>query len=258
MADRLSGKTALVTGAASGIGQACARRFHAEGARVVGLDLVTADDPAIGHWAIADVRDEQAARDAVQLAHERLGRIDVLVNAAGVATAGAAAEVDEAEWDRVVDINLKGTWLVSKHVLPVMVAQAGGSIVNLASIEGIIAFESQLAYNASKGGVILITKNMAVDYGHLGVRVNCLCPGLIETPMTAVLRAPGFEAINDAFVAGHMLGRAGRPEEVAACALFLASDDASFVTGTALVVDGGYTAGRRLTPAPSIPTTGAP
>ncbi len=247
MTDRLTNKAALVTGAGSGIGLACARRFHAEGARVVGLDILVGDDPAIEHWVTADVRDEAALAAAIGEAHAHLGRIDVLVNAAGVASGGGAMDVAEEEWDRVVDINLKGTWLACKHTLPFMVQQRKGSIVNLASIEGIEAFQSQLAYNASKGGVILITKNMAIDHGHLGIRVNCLCPGLIETPMTQILHEPGFEAISDSFIAGHMLGRAGTPDEVAACALFLASDDASFVTGSALTVDGGFTAGRRLT-----------
>ena len=119
-------------------------------------------------------------------------------------------------------------------------------MVNLASIEGLEGLPGQAAYNASKGGVVLLTRNMAIDYGPANVRVNCLCPGYIETPMTAVLQAPGLEAIRDEFIAMHHLGRAGQPEEVAAAALFLASDDASFVSGHALVVDGGFTAGRRL------------
>ena len=119
-------------------------------------------------------------------------------------------------------------------------------MVNLASIEGLVGLPSQAAYNASKGGVVLLTQNMAVDYGLSGVRVNCLCPGVIETPMTEVLSMPGFEEVRDTFAAMHLLGRFGQPEEVAAAALFLASDDASFVTGHALVVDGGLMAGRRL------------
>ncbi|MFN8543641.1 MAG: SDR family NAD(P)-dependent oxidoreductase [Candidatus Binatia bacterium] len=249
--DRLLGKTALVTGAASGIGAACVARFAREGARVVGLDCSPIPD---AEWAprglagcvTADVRDERAVERAVAAATERLGHVDVLVNAAGVGSAGTAAEVDEGEWDRVLDVNLKGTWLVSKHVLPRMVERGRGCVVNLASIEGIEAFQGQAAYTASKGGVILLTKNMAIDFAHAGVRVNCLCPGLIDTPMTAVLKDPALRKIHDRFVEQHMLGRAGRPEEVAAAALFLASDDASFVTGHALVVDGGFTAGRRL------------
>ena len=161
---------------------------------------------------------------------------------------GTASVTDlaEEEWDRIVDINLKGTYLVSKHVVPHLVAAGQGSVVNLASIEGLEGLPGQAAYNASKGGVVLLTRNMAIDYGPANVRVNCLCPGYIETPMTAVLQAPGLEAIREEFIAMHQLGRAGQPEEVAAAALFLASDDASFVSGHALVVDGGFTAGRRL------------
>ena len=128
-----------------------------------------------------------------------------------------------------------------------MVERSSGSIVNLASIEGLIAMEAQAAYNASKGAVVLLTKNMAIDYGAQGIRVNCLCPGLIDTPLTEVLKMDELKEVRDRFVAGHMLGRAGQPEEVAGAALFLVSDDASFVTGAALTVDGGYTAGQRLT-----------
>jgi NAD(P)-dependent dehydrogenase (short-subunit alcohol dehydrogenase family) len=256
---RLEGKVALITGAASGIGAACALRFAREGARIAGFDVVK---PSEEHWSEVksaapeadfwdvDVRDESAVSNAVSAAAERCGRLDALVNAAGVSGAGGVADLAVEEWDRVLDVNLKGTFLVSKHVVRRMVEQSAGSIVNLASIEGLEAIEGQAAYNASKGGVILLSRNMAVDYGHLGIRVNCLCPGLIETPMTAVLQAQELKEILDTFIRLHMLRRAGRPEEVAAAALFLVSDDASFVTGTSLVVDGGFTAGRRLTEPP--------
>ena len=129
-----------------------------------------------------------------------------------------------------------------------MVAAGRGSVVNLSSVEGIEAIQSQPAYSASKGGVVLLTKNLAIDFGAVGIRVNCLCPGLVRTPMTEMLFDAGIEEIRDRVIAQHMLGRAGLPEEIAAAALFLASDDASFVTGHALVVDGGFSAGRRLVP----------
>lgn len=257
---RLDDKVAVITGAASGIGGACALRFANEGARIAGLDVA---EPSATHrdaiakaapdavWTRADVRDEASIERAIGEVLIRFGRIDLLVNAAGVSGYGAVDELDAAEWDRVLGINLRGTYLVSKHAVRGMKAQRSGSIVNLASIEGLEGMQSQAAYNASKGGVVLLTRNMAIDFGGFGVRVNCLCPGFIETPMTDVLKAPGLEGIRRQFIDLHMLKRPGKPEEVAACALFLCSDDASFVTGHALVVDGGFTAGRRLTELPS-------
>jgi NAD(P)-dependent dehydrogenase (short-subunit alcohol dehydrogenase family) len=252
---RLDGKIALVTGAASGIGAACALRFAEEGARVAGLDLASPPDEA---WAavataapdasfhLADVRSEAAVEAAVAQVLARHGGIDVLVNAAGVAGGGAVHGLAVEEWDRVLDVNLKGTFLVCKHVLKPMLERRSGSIVNLASVEGIEGFEGGSAYNASKGGVVLLTRNLAIDYGRRGIRANCICPGLIETSMTAGIFQPGFESFLARFIDAHQLGRAGRPEEIAAAALFLASDDASFVTGHSLVVDGGYTAGHRV------------
>ena len=193
----------------------------------------------------ADVRDEASIAAAVDALAQRFGRIDVLVNAAGVSGYGSVDALEVAEWDRVIDVNLKGTYLASKHVVKRMLEQRAGSIVNLASIEGLEGITSQAAYNASKGGVVLLTKNMAVDYGALGIRVNCLCPGLIETSMTEPLfEMKELGPMLQRFIDMHMLRRPGKPEEVAAAALFLASDDASFVTGHALVVDGGFTAGR--------------
>ncbi len=255
---RLEDKVALVTGAASGIGAACALRFAEEGARVAGLDLQGPVDGAAWDAAVkaapdawfreaVDVRDEGQVREAVAAVRERFGRIDVLVNAAGVGGFSVAHLCEEEEWDRTVDINLKGSWLVTKHVLPAMLEQASGSVIHLASVEGIEGMGGSLAYNASKGGVVLMTKNMAIDYAKLGVRVNCLCPGLIDTPLTELLQGEELAAVRNRMLEWHAMGRAGKPEEVAACALFLASDDASFVTGHSLVVDGGWTAGRSAT-----------
>ncbi len=240
---RLLDKVVLITGVTSGIGAACAVRFRDEGATIVGLDVAEGPSP-VDEFHAADVRDEDAVAAAVRSTVETHDRIDVVVNAAGVAGGGPVHMLDQDEWDRVVDINLKGTYLVSKHVLASMVERRSGNIVNLASVEGLEGMDLTSAYNASKGGVVLLTKQMAVDYGRLGIRVNCLCPGFIQTPMTdRLLGAPELgERVADA----HMLGRVGQPEEVAGAALFLASDDASFVTGHALVVDGGLTAGHRF------------
>jgi len=245
MSNRLEGKVALVTGAASGIGAACARRFADEGAQVAGLDLGVPDAHPCAAFGTVDVRDPVAVDVALEGLVADVGPIDVLVNAAGVSSFGTADSIDDAEWARVLDINLKGTWHVARTVVRGMVKRRGGSIVNLASVEGIEGGQSQAAYNAAKGGVVLLTRSMAVDYGPFNVRVNCLCPGMIETPMTAALQDRNLKPVLEWFRDQHLLGRVGRPEEVAAAALFLASDDASFVTGHALAVDGGYLAGRR-------------
>lgn len=253
---RLEQRVSLVTGAASGIGAACAHRFAAEGSTVVGLDVQQPDAAAWGEVArlapaaqfhSADVRDEARVAEVVADTIARFGRLDVVVNAAGVGGGGPVHMVDATEWDRVVDINLKGTFLVCKHGLTPMLAQGSGSIVNIASVEGLEGTEGGSAYNASKGGVVLLTKNLAIDYGRKGIRVNCICPGFIETPLLAsVFEGEVMAPFLERFADCHQLGRLGRPEEVAAAALFLAGDDASFVSGHALAVDGGFIAGKRV------------
>jgi len=255
---RFEGKVALVTGAASGIGAACARRLAEEGAAVAGLDLHEAPRDT-GDWAEAarvapaswfgkaDVRDDAAVAAAGEGAVHELGRLDVLVNAAGVAGGGPVHVIAPEEWDRVVDVNLKGSFLVSRHAIPPMLEVGGGAIVHIASVEGLEGFEGGSAYNASKGGVVLLTRNMAMDYGRKNIRVNAVCPGFIETPLFgSVWETPGLGEVKERIRDAHQLGRFGQPGEVASVVAFLAGDEASFVTGAALPVDGGYTAGHRF------------
>ena len=253
---RLDGKVAFITGAASGIGAASALRFAQEGARLAGFDLEESLD---GDWAQAakaapaalfqtgDVRSQEDLAAAVGATKQRFGRIDVLLNSAGVAGGGPLHMIPIEEWDRVVDINLKGTFLASRQVLPIMLEQESGSIINVASVEGIEGFEGGSSYGASKGAVMLLTRNMAMDYARRGIRVNTICPGFVETPLfESVFGAAGFEELRERIREATQLGRFGKPVEIANAALFLASDEASFVTGHSLVVDGGYTAGHRF------------
>jgi NAD(P)-dependent dehydrogenase (short-subunit alcohol dehydrogenase family) len=238
---RLDGTVAVVTGAASGIGAATAVRLAAEGATVATVDRTAGVDHVL------DVRDESAVRAAFDDVVSAHGRLDSVVHCAGVAGGGPVHLLDADEWDRVVDVNMKGTFLVDKYAAIHMLDQGSGSIVNIASIEGIEGTEGGSAYNASKGGVVMLTKSMAIDYGRRGIRVNCICPGGIDTPLLRdVTDADGLELYRTALRDHHLLGRFGRPDEIAAAAAFLASEDASFVTGHALVVDGGFTAGLRV------------
>jgi NAD(P)-dependent dehydrogenase (short-subunit alcohol dehydrogenase family) len=248
---RVEGKVAVVTGGASGIGRATARALAAEGARVAIADVdedggarVAAQLRDAGgevFFRRADVRSLADLEAVVREAADRHGRLDVLVNNAAVPVAGAAGEMAEADWVRVVDVNLSGVWRGMRAAIPRMLAQGGGCIVNLSSVQAHVGFLGWAGYAASKGGVEALTRQAAVEYARLGIRVNAIAPGTIMTEMNeGIMRdAPDGDAVMAGWVAMHPMGRIGQPEEVAAAIVFLASDEASFITGEVLRVDGG-------------------
>jgi len=251
---RLANKVALITGGTSGIGRATALLFAQEGAKIAitgrneerGREVVE-EIKRNGGEAIfirSDVRFAEDCRRAVEETLQTFGRLDILFNNAGVFYPHTVLDCPEEEWDLTLDTNLKGTYLMSKFALPTMIAQGGGIIINNGSGWGLVGGDAAAAYCASKGGVVLLTKAMAIDHGRQGIRVNCICPGDTYTPMLpedARLRGMTWEEYY-AGAANRPLGRIGKPEEIAKAALFLASDDSSFVTGATLVVDGGGTA----------------
>jgi NAD(P)-dependent dehydrogenase (short-subunit alcohol dehydrogenase family) len=237
---RLGNRVAVVTGGSSGIGQACAALFVAEGARVAVLDRES--NPDSPHFDVrCDVSDDAAVQEAFAQIAARFGRVDIVLNAAGIAVRKTVADEDVATWDRCFGVNVRGSFLASKYALAHM--PEGGSIIHIASVTGITGVRSRAAYSATKGAIVALTQNMAMDLAARRIRVNCVCPGFITTPLLAGLLQDPMRAAR--LTAMHPLGRLGTPEDVARAVLFLASDDAAWITGHALVVDGGFTAGQR-------------
>jgi NAD(P)-dependent dehydrogenase (short-subunit alcohol dehydrogenase family) len=243
----LAGRVTIVTGAGSGIGAATARRLAAEGAVVVAADLDLAhaertaqELAATAHAVEVDVADERSVA-ALVTAAERHGPVEALVNVAGIGATTTAPDTPVEVFDRVMAVNVRGTFLCCKHVIPAMVERGRGSIVNVASVAGLVGLRGRAAYCASKGAVISLTRALAVDHVADGLRVNCVCPGTVDSPWVRRLVDDVGESL-DALRARQPMGRLGTPAEIAGAVAYLLGDDAAFVTGSSLVVDGGLTA----------------
>ncbi len=242
---KLEGKVTLITGAGSGIGRATAVLFAQQGAKIAVADYVAEGGEETVSWikdsggeAIfieGDVRKSADVQRMIKSTVDKFGRLDILHNNAGVNAICFLAEVAEEEWDRVLDTNLKGTFLGTRYALPVMLEQGGGVIINTASIMGFNAQANVSPYCVSKAAIIMLTKATSAEYAKQNIRANCICPGFIDTPMTQL-----WESVVD--IEKTPPGKYGQPEDVANAALYLASDDAGYVTGSAMIVDGGYAA----------------
>ena len=249
---RLDDRVALITGGAGAIGSATAKRFLRDGARVAVADhdVVALERSAAElasdrvHHQQVDVTDDDSVAELIGAVVARFGRIDILFCCAGFLRSGTVAETTVEDWHRTIAVNLTGPFLASRHVVPVMLANGGGSIVHMASTSGVVAEPGIAAYCASKGGVVMLARQMAVDYARLGIRVNVVCPGWIDTPFNdpAIERAGGREVIEPFIDLMVPMGRQGQPDEVADVVAFLVSDDARLMTGAVVMVDAGLTA----------------
>ncbi len=249
---RLKDKVAIITGAASGIGRACALLFAREGARIVvgDIDVVGGEDTLRrlrygGHDALfvpTDVTKAPQAEALVGEAVRAFGGVQVGVLCAGIIRNGTVVDTTEEDWDDVIDVNLKGIFLCAKYLIPPMIAGGGGSIINTSSAAGLVGAPNQCAYDAAKAGVVNLSRQMALDFAPFHIRVNCLVPGGIDTPMSRAAIARRHAQFEDVAGGWGALKRFGTADEVAHVALFLASDEASYVTGSPVIVDGGYTA----------------
>jgi len=248
---RLKNKIAVITGAGTGIGRAIALAFAHEGAKIalVGRrkELLQAVAEEAGGSPLVRAGDVSQQRDIDRILAEtaaHFGGVNVLVNNAGILHIGTAEEITEQQWDETFNINVRGLWLLSRSVLPHMREAGGGCIINVASVLGINGARKRAAYAPSKGAVVLLTKCMAVDYGHENIRVNALCPSFVETDLTAdvIRKASDPNAVRTERISVHPIGRLGQPKDMAGLAVFLASDESSWMTGAALPVDGGYLA----------------
>jgi NAD(P)-dependent dehydrogenase (short-subunit alcohol dehydrogenase family) len=251
---KLEQRVAVITGAGSGIGQAMARLFAREGAHILAADvnesaaqetarMITEAGGTCRTFAVDVSRPEQV-RAMIDAAMAAFGRIDILCNNAGIGSTTDVVECEPEEWDRVLTVNVKSVYLGCKYAIPHMLEQGGGVIVNTASVAGMVGLPKRASYSASKGAVIALTRQVAVEYVEQGIRVNCLCPGTVDSPWVGRLlqQAGDPVAARQALVARQPLGRLGTPDEIAAAALYLVSDDAAFITGTGLVIDGGLPA----------------